>query len=115
MEGHIRIKNKGAKGEDHVIVTISLYPCSNQSLAHVVNCNPRRINWPNGDIVVGDPMGKNREVASGAYSTIDIANYKGKKYHLSEVSSSYFYTRREVDWPTSTKGTKYFIVSKKKS
>ena len=60
---------------------------------------------------MGDPMGKNMEVAGGAYSTIAIANYKGKKSHISEVSSSYFYTRREVDWPTSAKGTKYFVVS----
>ena len=56
-------------------------------------------------------MGENMEVAGGAYSTIAIANYKGKKSHLSKVSSSYFYTRREVDWPTLTKGTKYFFVS----
>ena len=73
---------------------------SNRSLALGVNCNPRGIDWPNGDMVVGDPMGKNMEVAGGAYSTITIANYKDKKSHLSEVSSSYFYTRREVDWPT---------------
>ena len=60
---------------------------------------------------MGDPMGKNMEVAGGAYSTISIANYKCKKYHLSKVSSSYFYTIREVDWTTSTKGTKYFVVT----
>ena len=96
MEGHIRIKNKGEKVEDHVLLTIYLHPSSNQSLAQGVNCNMRGIDWPSGDMVVGDPMGKNMEVTHGAF-TISIANDKGKKSHVSEVSSSYFYTRREVD------------------
>ena len=46
MEGQVRIKNKGAKGEDHVIVTISLHPGSNQSFAEGLNFNPRGIDWP---------------------------------------------------------------------
>ena len=111
MEGQIRIKNKGEKREYHVLVTISLHPGSNRSFVEGLNFNPRGIDWPNGDMVVGDPMGKNMEVACGDYSTISIANYKGKKSHLSEVSNSYFYTRREVDWPTSTKGKKNLVVS----
>lgn len=114
MEGHIRIKNKGAKGEYHVLVTISLHPGLDQSLAQGVNCNPRRIYWPSGDMVVGDPMGKNMEVVGGAYYTISIANYKGKKSHLSEVSSSYFYTRREVYWPTLQR-EQNMLMSPKKS
>ena len=73
----------------------------------------RGIQWPSGHMVVGDPMGGNMEVAGGDYSTITITNYKGNKSHLSEVSSYYFNTIREVDWPISAKGTKYFLVSKK--
>ena len=111
MDWHIRIKNKGANVEYHVLITISLHLGSNLSLAQGINCNPRGIDWPSGDMVVGDPMGKNMEVASGDYYTIAIANYKGKKYHLYEVSSSYFYTRRKVYWPTLAKRTKYFVVS----
>ena len=56
-------------------------------------------------------MGKNMEVAGAPYSTFSIAKYKVNKYNISKVSSSYFYTIREVYWPTSTKGTKYFVVS----
>ena len=97
MEGHLRIKNKGAKGEDHVLVTISLHPGSNRSLAQGVYCNPRGIYCRSGDMVVEDRMGKNMQVAGGVYSTIFISNYKGHKSHLSEVSSSYVYTIREVD------------------
>ena len=111
MGEHININNKGEKGEYHVLVTISLHLGLNRSLAQGVNCNPRGIDWPSGDMIMGDPMGENMEVVGGAYSTIAIANYKGNKYHLSEISSSYFYKRREVDWPTSAKGTKYFVVS----
>ena len=59
MEGHIRIKNKGAKGEYRVLLTISLHLGSNRSLAQGVNCNPMGIDWSSGDMVVGDPMGKN--------------------------------------------------------
>ena len=67
---------------------------SNRSLALGVICNPKGIDWPNGDMVVGDPMGENMQVAGGDYSSIAISNYKGKKFHLSEVYSSYFYSRR---------------------
>ena len=111
MEGHIRIKNKGAKGEGHVLVTIPLNPCSNWSLAQGLNCNLRGIDCPSGDMVVGDPMGKNMEVVGGYYSTISNTNYKGKESHLSDISSSYFYRRREVYWTTLSTGTKYFVVS----
>ena len=96
MEGHIRIKNKALKSEYHVLVTIYFHPSSHQSLAQWVNYNPRGIDWPIGYMVMGDSMGKNIEVTSGAF-TIYIENDKGKKSHVSEVSSSYFYTRREVD------------------
>ena len=78
MERQIKVKNKGEKGEDHVLVTIFFHLGSNRSLAQGVNYNPRGIDWPSGDMVVGDPMGKSMEVASGAYYTIAIANYEGK-------------------------------------
>ena len=107
------IKSKGEKGEDHVLVTISLNPGSNRSLAQGVNCNLRGIDWPSGDMVVGYPMWNNMKVDGGAYSTIAVENFEGKKCHIYEVSSSYFYTRREVDWATLAKGTKYFFSPKR--
>ena len=87
---------------------------SNWSLAQGVNCNPRGIDWPSGDMVLGDPVEKNVEVVGGAYSTISISNYKSKKSHVSKVSSSYFYTRREVYWPTLQR-EQNMLMSPKKS